>query len=309
MKDTDILSGFNFSFDSGLDIMGNVMGDAEEPEEPDVSSPFLPNTEGRSEFLPPDPERVPTVDAVIKNHSEEYALRPAEEKTHDLFTQMRPQRVTLHSIIRLATGTPRTTAELDDPANYQYQRKYSIYTTANFCTMLEAAGALKRVFADGSDYVQTEVEPDIEIIDGEEFYVPSMPPEIYWLATQAGIDEVAKDNPLERVEKILNRHEELKGIYKRVLNMAAAEDGVTIEVLSEKIDRNPIIAEPRNYFVQYFVENLEATDSIVWSNNKWHITEVGKQALEMLADVEEDTFEPDELNADELPTITNGVIW
>ena len=55
---TPDLSAFNFSFDPTLDTWAV----SDEPAELDSPEIFLPNVEGRTEFLPPDPDRVPVIE-------------------------------------------------------------------------------------------------------------------------------------------------------------------------------------------------------------------------------------------------------
>ena len=51
------------------------MGTQEDP------GPFLPNEEGRTEFLAPDPDRVPVITNAVDRDSSSYAERPAEDRT------------------------------------------------------------------------------------------------------------------------------------------------------------------------------------------------------------------------------------
>ena len=83
MADFD-LSNFSFSFDPNLEIFGGsepLSMDDVPGADPGV---FLPNTEGRTEFLPPDPSRIPVIENAVKHDSPEYLARPAEERTSEL---------------------------------------------------------------------------------------------------------------------------------------------------------------------------------------------------------------------------------
>ena len=85
---TPDLSAFNFSFDPTLDTWAV----SDEPAELDSSEIFLPNVEGRTEFLPPDPDRVPVIENSVRTDDPAYAARPADERTHELLSQMRRLR-------------------------------------------------------------------------------------------------------------------------------------------------------------------------------------------------------------------------
>ena len=73
---TPDLSAFNFSFDPTLDTWAV----SDEPAELDSSEIFLPNVEGRTEFLPPDPDRVPVIENSVRTDDPAYAARPADER-------------------------------------------------------------------------------------------------------------------------------------------------------------------------------------------------------------------------------------
>ena len=67
---TPDLSAFNFSFDPTLDTWAV----SNEPAELDSSEIFLPNVEGRTEFLPPDPDRVPVIENSVRTDDPTYAV-------------------------------------------------------------------------------------------------------------------------------------------------------------------------------------------------------------------------------------------
>ena len=137
---TPDLSAFNFSFDPTLDTWAV----SNEPAELDSSEIFLPNVEGRTEFLPPDPDRVPVIENSVRTDDPTYAARPAEERTRELLSQMRPHRATLLGILA-ACETPMATSAMKETVERISGRKFSVYTPSNFCTMLEVAGGLARV--------------------------------------------------------------------------------------------------------------------------------------------------------------------
>ena len=79
--------------------------------------------------------------------------------------------------------------------------------------------------------------------------------------------------------------------------------------MSAAVDSDPLVAtEPRNYFVQHFVEALERGEAVAWNGKAWKITEVGRQALaENLADVVDIYVVP--TGAQPAQTESNGVNW
>ena len=167
---TPDLSAFNFSFDPTLDTWAV----SDEPAELDSSEIFLPNVEGRTEFLAPDPDRVPVIENSVRTDDPTYAARPAEERTRELLSQMRPHRATLLGILA-ACETPMATSVMKEAVERISGRKFSVYTPSNFCTMLEVAGGLARVTAAGEPYTDEVRAPEMVEVDGRAFWRPHHP--------------------------------------------------------------------------------------------------------------------------------------
>ena len=305
---------FSFDFNaSGFEQdPGFRVGTLDEDRRPwDDADVLFPGAEPRNQYEPLDPEKVPQVDAV-RQDTPEYASRPAEERTRELFAYMRPHRMALLGILT-AASEPTSSAKMDEVVEAQHQHKFNVYTAANLCTMLETAGALDRVVEDGTPYSEFEPKPDIVIIDGEEYYQPTEPPAVHWLVSEAGQIMVDENDPLARMQEVMNRDADLLGIYKQVLLLA--QDGASMATFSENVDANPQIAEPRRFFVQHFVEGLERCEAVEWNGECWVITETGRTILEdMFAEIKAaDAFVPDErstpTSGNTVPTETAGLNW
>ena len=79
--------------------------------------------------------------------------------------------------------------------------------------------------------------------------------------------------------------------------------------LSAAVDSNPLIAEPRTFFVQHFIEGLERCAAVEWNGSAWEATAFGKVTLGDLADVE-DTYESDEqAKVGEVAAESDGIRW
>lgn len=308
MPDPKDLMQFNFSFDPSLedfDFSEPTSMDEVLDADPGV---FLPNTEGRTEFLAPDPDRVPVIPNAVDQTAPEYAARPASERTRELLAHMNPHRRVLLGVLKAATQ-PRSNADITGIVDELRAHKFSVYSASNICTMLETAGALERVLEDGSPYAAYAPAPRIVNIDGEDFYEPTDPPAVYWCTSEAGLKALEANDPAERTARQLTREADFKTLYKRVLAMAAREEGTTMSQLSGAIDSDPLIAEPRRFFVQHFVEALERCECIAWKGDAWRITDLGRRVLEEdLADI--DAALPAELTEPAtIPTETQGVSW
>lgn len=305
MADFD-LKDFSFSMEDGTFNFGG-----EEPTSMDEvgNDPgiFLPNKEGRTEFLPPDPERVPKVPAVDQAASE-YAARPAKERIIELFNNMNPHRRVLYGVLR-ALHDPVSNDEVGDVVDALRAHKFSVYSPSNVCTMLETAGAVRRVLEDGAPYDQFEPQPEIVVEDGVEYWQAVPSPMPYWQITEEGQAHLDAYHPIEKIQATFASEPEYLVLYKRVLAMCGTDEGVTMKQLSAAVDNDPLVAtEPRSFFVQHFVEGLERGEAVAWNGKAWKITEIGCQALaEELADVVDDY----EMPADAQPaqTESDGVNW
>ena len=69
--------------------------------------------------------------------------------------------------------------------------------------------------------------------------------------------------------------------------------GATTPTINGVVDNDPLVQKPRLY-APHFVDKLEKCDALEW-RKAWFTTEIGKQGLEMLADVvDEPTAEYEE---------------
>lgn len=304
MADFD-LKNFSFSLEDGTFNFGEEPTTMDEVgNDPGI---FLPNTEGRTEFLPPDPDRVPQMPAVDQA-TPEYAARPAEERIRELLNNMNPHRRVLYGVLR-ALREPVGNDQVGSVIDALRAHKFSVYSTSNICTMLETAGAVRRVLEDGTPYEDFKPEPKIVVEDGVEYWQAVPAPMPYWLITEAGQAQLDSYHPIEKLEATFAEEAEYLTLYKRVLTLCTADEGVSMKQMSAAVDSDPLVAtEPRNYFVQHFVEALERGEAVAWNGKAWKITEVGRQALaENLADVVDSYVVP--TGAQPAQTESDGVNW
>ncbi len=303
MPDSTNGKQFDFPFDPALEVFG-VESEYTDDAGGDAGI-FLPNIEGRTEFLPPDPERMPKIPNVVDRSAPEYASRPAEERIRELLAHMAPHKQVLLGILRESLE-PCSTERMEQVVGELRAHKFSVYEPANLCTMLEAAGALERVTGDGTPYGEYVPAPDIEVVDGEEYWVPTDPPEVCWQTSEAGRAALDRNDPKQRILAQLEREAEFSHLYKRVLSAASGE-GATIARLSKLVDSDPSIAKPRRFFVQHFVEELERNECIAWQGKTWNTTPLGEQILaERLAEVKDEGAPEREQPLDQSPSETKS---
>ncbi|MDO5042333.1 MAG: hypothetical protein Q4D92_02345 [Slackia sp.] len=307
MTDFNNMSQFDFSFDSLSEEWDRYDGESMDDIGVDPGV-FLPNIEGRTEFLAPDAERVPKIPNAIDRDAPAYAERPANERIRELLAHMAPHRRILLGVLSVAVD-PCSDAVMAEKVEGLRSHKFSVYSPSNICMMLESAGALERVTESGLPYAQHKPVPRIVVWNGEEYYEPSDAPEVYWRTTEAGVQILAEDDPAGRMVRQLERESEFKSIYKRVLLMASEEGGATMAQLSAAVDGDPLVSNPRRFFVQHFVEAVERCSCVAWQGDAWKTTELGSRILqENLCDVDGGMLE--EMGAsDRIPTETQGINW
>ena len=213
----------------------------------------------------------------------------ASERCAELFAQMKRQRHVLRGILD-ACDPARPLDEVRAQVAGLQERYRSIYTLENLLDLLEGAGAVERVTEDGAPWSWNEedAEPVVVVIDGVEYLENPEPPAVLWRATEAGKEAAARGGALAEVEALFEREAVYLPIYKRVLTLCA-DGGSSMPALGAAVDNDPLVQKPRFYAAR-FVNNLEAVDAVVW-DGAWVATETGREALQMLADVHDETTE------------------
>ena len=208
--------------------------------------------------------------------------RTPEERIDDLFKSMAPRRKVLPGILSFVQE-PQTAEAVNAHVDELQQDNFSVYTAANLCNLLERAGAIERITADGQPADDTENEPKTVVVDGVEYLEAAEPVEVFWRITEPGQAKLDSDKPIERLRALLDEDADYAVIYKRILTLCAVEEGATTPAINGKVDNDPLVQSPRLY-APHFVDKLEQCDALEW-RKAWFTTETGKQGLEMLADV------------------------
>lgn len=177
--------------------------------------------------------------------------RTPAERIDDLFKSMAPRRKVLLGILSFVQE-PQSAETVNAHVDKLQQDNFSVYTAANLCNLLERAGATE-------------------------------PVEVFWRITEPGQAKLDSDKPIERLRALLEEDAAYAVIYKRILTLCAAENGATTPTINGKVDNDPLVQKPRLY-APHFVDKLEQCDALEW-RKAWFTTETGKQGLEMLADV------------------------
>ena len=209
--------------------------------------------------------------------------RTAEERIADLFASMAPRRKTLLGMINFC-ATPQTTDDLDAEVDRLQADNFSVYTPAALANLLERAGALSRVTADGAPYPEEDPEPELVEVDGVSYYEAGEAPEVCWLSTAEGTAYAEADKPLDRLTDLLNADARYATIYERILKLTSQDDGAAMATINGEVDDDELLKQPRLY-APHFIDKLEKCDAVEWRDKSWRITEIGRAGQRIVADL------------------------
>ncbi len=209
--------------------------------------------------------------------------RPAPERIADLFSAMAPRRRTLLGMITFCAA-PQTTDALDAEVDRLQTDNFSVYSPASLANLLERAGALARVTADGEPYPEGDPEPVLVEVDGVSYYEAGEAPEVCWLATEDGAAYAEADKPLDRLTNLLAEDAKYATIYERILGLTAQDAGASMPTINEAVDNDELLKSPRLY-APHFIDKLEKCDAVEWRDKSWRITEVGRAGQRIVADL------------------------
>ena len=207
----------------------------------------------------------------------------SQERIADLFSAMAPRRRTLLGMITFCAA-PQTTDALDAEVDRLQTDNFSVYSPASLANLLERAGALARVTADGEPYPEGDPEPVLVEVDGVSYYEVGEAPEVCWLATEDGAAYAEADKPLDRLTNLLAEDAKYATIYERILGLTAQDAGASMPTINEAVDNDELLKSPRLY-APHFIDKLEKCDAVEWRDKSWRITEVGRAGQRIVADL------------------------
>jgi hypothetical protein len=171
----------------------------------------------------------------------------------------------------------------------------SVFSAATLVGLLEEAGALRRVDAEGNDLATAEswdddgadvADPgasDEAPVDGEnaeegvEYLEPAAAASFFWLATPEGLAAVEADDPQARLQKLVEDDAFYLPVYREILE-ALADGPLTKPQLDVMVKAHPL-TQDRQHLTGYFLDRLERADAVAWTN-PWTITDLGRSLLD-----------------------------
>lgn len=225
--------------------------------------------------IPPDPSPHPPAPAKAGYRD---TTLPAHERISCLFEAMSARRRMLMDLLRYAQS-PRRAEEVVSFVDALQEHDYAVYTASDYTRLLEEAGALAKV-----DEAGERIDPDArrmpDIIvgdDGRRYYKPADIPATFWQTTEDGIAALKADAPLDRLAALLEKEAAYRTIYRRVLDLCAADGGASTAEIAHAVDDDPLVQEPR-LMAPHFTNRLEQCDAIRW-DGRWKTTSVDEEAL------------------------------
>lgn len=203
--------------------------------------------------------------------------RPAPVRIAELLDRLCAQRKTCEGILA-ACVEPRSYDEVCDVVARLQEGNASVFDAGRLCSLLERAGALERVDAQGAPFGSEAPVERVEGESGEAYLQPSGSRAVYWLATEAGLAAVPEDDSTAQLSALLEADEVYLPIYRGVLEMASAQGGVKAPKLMAAFDDDPLLQHPRRSCT-LFVERLHDVDALEW-RGAWFTTDLGAKALQ-----------------------------
>lgn len=263
---TDTITDFDFNagmVDGGYDPLEDIVTEEEKEQDP-----------GEFTGAP-----IQSLTAATEQEKQERAqdMRPARERIDELFTKFNPRRRVLAGILRYV-DTPQTAENLQAKVEELQTYDFSVYTAANYGTLLEEAGAMVKTDENGVLFSESpEQQPKVVEIGGATFLKPAPWREVYWCATDDAREYLSADDPMARFQELLIRDAYYFDIYERILKACAEEGGAKTPILNALVDNDPLVQNPR-YYTAHFTELLERCEALRWQGN-WVTTEIGAALL------------------------------
>lgn len=211
------------------------------------------------------------------------------ERIEELFRKMRPCRDTLLHIVG-ACRKPMRVGDVNRLIDELQRTNHSVFSAADLCHLLQRAGALVLVDAQGQPFERSE--PNVtDDGTGTNRLAASQPPIAHWLATPDGIAALEADDPLGRTRSLFEVDPHYLPIYKCVLALCARSEGARTPAIGAAVNGHGLLQRPR-LFATYFIDRLERCGAIAWTGS-WTATDAGLHALETLHDVENVEISPD----------------
>ncbi len=210
----------------------------------------------------------------------ETVLAPKEkapvDKIKELYASMLPSRRLLDAILKFCKD-PHTYEEIDEEFEQTKKGEFTLYNAASLCHQLLEAGALRKI-------EEAPAEPKTVEIGGKEYLesaADGQRAEPRLQTTDDGRCHLEQEDSLAPFTCLIEEDGgRYRDVYRILLDCSSNEGGATSKQLSDAVDSNPELQEPRLY-ASYFFDRLSTCGLIEWTGS-WHLTDLGAKAVAYL---------------------------
>lgn len=272
--------------------------------EDDLFDPF--DEEGEE----PEPDEQPLIGAPLDDEQAEKLpvldLRTPRQRIEDLMEQMPGQRRTILRMIDYCREE-RSVSEMDERYAQLHEYSYSVYSAVIFRELLEEAGAIRYIPAEGEigqeaasgsakgsegvegNPAKAAAQPEGVVrevyFDGEEevefeFLEIADNPAGTWVATEDGLTVVDAQDDFKKVQDLLGKEPQYLPVYRQILDYCR-ESARSAKDVDALVANEPLLQEPRR-FAGYFIGRLEREGALEWRGG-WIATDVGCAILTSIA--------------------------
>ena len=194
----------------------------------------------------------------------------AVEAVLSLFDHNPARRPVLVSILGWCDGGCLN-SELTEKVDALQADNRSVYGTTTLCRMLERAGALTLEMPEAA-------EPHEDMEEGVAFLEIKERVDPVWRTTEEGsalYERLTQGSAFRDV--VLDRDSRYVEVYRAVM-CAVDERPCTKPEIEDLVDTFDEVKSPRR-FGGHFIDMLERTDALEWSEHAWRLTDLGRAML------------------------------
>lgn len=156
----------------------------------------------------------------------------------------------------------------------------SVYEPMTLCRMLERSGALRLEMPQTTECCE-QAEDGVVYLEIKERVDP------VWHATEAGLEVRAALTRGDSFRDIvLDRDSAYLEVYQALLEQLVQAPR-SREFIEDLVDTFEVVKSPRR-FGSHFIDMLELTDAIEWSDHAWRATALGQQMLDEVRSARKD---------------------
>ncbi len=218
--------------------------------------------------------------------------KSAAERLDMLFDRMKAYRRQLLAVIEYCVE-PKELEDVNALIAKMQEHSVSVFAPEGLCNLLEAAGGLVRLDAEGNPFDPALVEPREIVVDGVAYYeIPEEDVKSFYQSTADAIALLGHDDRAERIDALFEERMGYMFVIRAILELASAEEGTQIKAIEEAVLHDERFAGSK-WRPNSFLNKLEEADAVAWQGS-WKITDYGR---ELLANIVSDSVSADDVTS------------